>query len=164
MKQRFMFISSKWVFKQRAVWHKSSTSALRGVLKHLQTCHYCSSWNEHQKRGRSPTVKFRKLPYYCFDISNSSRFKHAVFEVSQFLENVKNNTDTLQRGGFAYGLSNGFLDETWCCPVNSTSKHELKELVFPPPFSSCSLCAQLSNHRWNITQRYTVCIARSVTR
>lgn len=34
-------------------------------------------------------MTFRKMPYERFDISNTSRFKHAVFEDSQFLENVK---------------------------------------------------------------------------
>lgn len=134
-----MFTSSKWVFKPREEWHKSNVSAWIGVLKHLQTCHYCSSWNEHQKSGRSPTVTFRKLSYHHFDISNSLRFKHAAFEDLQFLENVKNNTDTLLRGGFAYVLSNSFLDEIWCCP---TYKQKNVSVLF----LFCGLSMHLSNY------------------
>lgn len=137
-----MFISSKWVFKQREEWHKSSASALIGLLKHLQTCHYCSSWNEHQKSGRSPTVTFRKFPYYRFDISNSLRFKHAVFEASQFQENVKNNTGTLQFYQTVF-----FLFFMKCDSV----QHIVQATTTPPPpqkKKACILYMHLSNFCW----------------
>lgn len=125
-------------------YSKSNVSALIGVLKHLQTCHYCSSWNEHQKSGRSPIVTFRKLLYYHFDISNSLRFKHAIFEDSQFLENVKNKTDTLPRGGFAYILSNSFLIKS--DGAQDTSNLNLKKNV-SVLFLFCGLCVYASVKR-----------------
>lgn len=88
-------------------------------------------------------VTFRKLLYYHFDISNSLRFKHAVFEDSQFLENVKNNTDTLPRGGFAYILSNSFFMKSDA--AQDTSNLNLKKNMFLFYFYSVvCLCASVT--------------------
>lgn len=84
-----MFIASKWVFRQREEWQKVQESVMIRALEHCQACHYCSLWNENQKRGRSPMVTFTKFASDCFDISNSWRFEHAFFEDSPYVKNVK---------------------------------------------------------------------------
>ena len=146
-------------YSNREEWHKSSTSALRGALQHLQTCHYCSSWNEHQKRGRSPTVTFRKLPYHRFDISNRSRFKHAVFEDSRFLENVKNNTDTLQKGRICLCFIKQFSWWNLMLPSVSYKQTRAQRNVF----SFCILRMHLSDYHWSTMQSYiSVCTASGV--
>lgn len=50
-------------------------------------------------------VTFRKFASDCFDTSNSWRLKHGLFEDSPYVENVKNNSGTLQRGAYAQVLS-----------------------------------------------------------